>query len=424
LKSGRGEEFTSTNFPSIEASWRSPYYQLDPFVTFQSGFVHYDSALALQEGHIGARWRWKPQIEPSIGYFTYSLRGKNPGSSRLGSVDGLSLGLYSAFRIEDFMVRGWINGIYTEPFSFDTYVELSKIIDNGSSDRGLFFGMFFGYTAYRSELRNLINQYETFSENRFRVGLTIGLAGPEYMIDKQILLPAQVVGAADKNAAAALKDPDVKAALEAKVAMRARKEELAAKAPRSADHSSEQESDSNGTQRVSNEPPSSRSRINFRVNPLALRYRELSAGIDIRISDNWTLGPSLGYYSSTGRSANFDTQATIYRAGLRANWYPEGVFRTGWYVSPQFGQWLGTLSAGTGSSSGSTSFSGTEYQLLAGYQWFWSHFNLNLGAGYIGGSATGKTIRVAFPNGTSVDTDLGPIVLSGVASEFSFGWAF
>jgi hypothetical protein len=408
LKSGRGEEGTSLNFPTFEGSWRSPYYNLDPFATLQTGLIHYDAPLALQEGQIGARWRWRPHLQPTAGYFTYSLRGRNPGSTRLGSVDGPSLGLYSIVRIEDFIVRGWIQGIYTEPFSYDTYLELSKIVDRGSTDRGLFLGLFIGYTAYRAEIRNLLNQYETFSENRFRIGVTIGFAGPEYMADTQIVVPSQVTGLGDKNTLAALRDPDVKAILDSKVAAQGRAENL-----------------STGTTKTSDaNQMSTRNRINFRVDPIALRYREMIARIDIRIGNQWTLGPALGFYSSTGQTGSYDTQATIYRAGLRANWYPSGVFRSGWYIAPQLGQLLATMSASNSSTNGSTSFIGTEYQVLAGYHWFWNHFNLNLGAGYLGGTAPSKAVRVVFANGSSVDTDLGPIPLSGLASEMSLGWSF
>jgi hypothetical protein len=207
---------------------------------------------------------------------------------------------------------------------------------------------------------------------------------------------------------AALRDPDVKAILDSKVAAQGRAENL-----------------STGTTKTSDaNQMSTRNRINFRVDPIALRYREMIARIDIRIGNQWTLGPALGFYSSTGQTGSYDTQATIYRAGLRANWYPSGVFRSGWYIAPQLGQLLATMSASNSSTNGSTSFIGTEYQVLAGYHWFWNHFNLNLGAGYLGGTAPSKAVRVVFANGSSVDTDLGPIPLSGLASEMSLGWSF
>lgn len=184
LKSGRGEETSSLNAPALELAWKSPYYDLEPFATFDTGTLHYDSSLALQEGHVGSRWRRWAHIYPSVGYFFYGLSGRNPGSTTLGSMDGISFGVYSMFRIEDYILRGWINGIYSDPISYDAFVEVSKIFNRHGSDNGFHVGVFAGYTSYRSTLTNTVRALETFSENRLKIGVTIGLAGSEYLKDR------------------------------------------------------------------------------------------------------------------------------------------------------------------------------------------------------------------------------------------------
>jgi len=85
------------------------------------------------------------------------------------------------FRFEDYIVRGWLGGIWTTPFSYDSYLELSRILERGTTDRGFFVGIFTGYTVYRQDALNLTRRLETFSETRFKVGISIGLAGAEFL---------------------------------------------------------------------------------------------------------------------------------------------------------------------------------------------------------------------------------------------------
>jgi len=181
LKSGRGEELASFNAPGLEVAWKSPFFQLEPFFTLEPGFFHDGSPLALQEGHFGARWRWREGLAPYLGFFSFQLRGTNPGATRLGSIEGPSAGLSGMFRFEDYIVRGWLGGIWTTPFSYDSYLELSRILERGTTDRGFFVGIFTGYTVYRQDALNLTRRLETFSETRFKVGISIGLAGAEFL---------------------------------------------------------------------------------------------------------------------------------------------------------------------------------------------------------------------------------------------------
>ena len=179
LASGRGETVSSLNLPSIEAAWRSPFFGLEPFATLDMSLLHYNTEIALQEGHAGLKWRWRPEIAPFVGIFNYNLRGRNPGSTRLGSLQAFSTGVYTVVRRESFFVRGHATLIVTDPFSYDAYVEGSRFLKT-LSDKGLFVGAFLGYTVYSGKATSVLRTTETFSENRFKFGLTIGLAGPDY----------------------------------------------------------------------------------------------------------------------------------------------------------------------------------------------------------------------------------------------------
>lgn len=182
VKSSRGENMSSLNAPAIEIAWRSPYFDLEPFFTLEPGYWNYNSPLTIQESHAGLRYRLLKNISPFVGYFSYGLRGTNPsGATRLGSIDGFSLGVHGFYRIEDYILRGWMTAIGTSPFSYDSYAEIGKILSRGSGDRGFFVGFFAGYTQYREDLQNRTRQTETFSETRFKFGVSAGLAGPDYV---------------------------------------------------------------------------------------------------------------------------------------------------------------------------------------------------------------------------------------------------
>jgi hypothetical protein len=366
MSSGRGEELSSFNLPSFELAWLANNHRLEPFLTLEPGVLHYGSNLGLFEGHGGVRWRWRPAISPFIGYFTYALSGANTGAARLGSMDGFSVGLQGFHREEDYLFRGWISGISTSPVSYDTYVEASKLIDRNKNDRGLFVGVFASYTAYRQELQNSNRQIETFSESRFQVGVTAGLAGPEFLTP-----PAETVAQA--------------------------------------------KTDSSVGETIS------QAKKNWQVaaNPLFIVDNLYRLNFVYRLGQNWSIGPDFGYAFSTSSSSSVKSTTTNYLLGVRSEWMATDLSQNGWYVAPTFDIASIKIAATRGSSTGSAQYYTYFAQLLGGYRWHFDDINLTAGVGYALSGTTSAPIT--FSDGSTRTLSLPG---GGLTYEFLVSWRF
>ncbi len=367
LASGRGEELSSLNLPSFELAWLANNRRIEPFLTFEPGVLHYGSNLGLFEAHGGVRWRWRPAISPFVGYFTYALSGANTGAARLGSMDGFSVGLQGFHREEDYLFRGWIAGVSTSPVSYDAYVEASKLIDRDKNDRGLFVGVFAGYTAYRQELQNSTRQIETFSESRFKIGVTAGLAGPEFLTP-----PTETMGQVKSEAT------------------------------------------EDGT------VPSAEKKWNAAANPLFIVDNLYRLNFVYRVGTNWTVGPDFGYAFGASASTNsVRSTTTNYLLGVRTEWMPKGTLQNGWYLSPTFDIASIKIAATRGSTTGSAQYYTYFAQLFGGYRWFFDDINLTAGAGYAVSGTTSAPIT--FSDGSTRTLTLPG---GGLTYEALIGWTF
>lgn len=153
--------------------------------------------------------------------------------------------------------------------------------------------------------------------------------------------------------------------------------------------------------------------INVRVNPLGLLVGSLSADVDFAISDKFTIGPTLSYYSAT----LFTTTLSGFGIGARGNWYLSGNAMTdSWILGPQLGMSLFSISSGASKAS-STGF---YFGGIGGYQWVWkSGFNINLGLGanyytQAGSAQASDGTTLTVPGFSGI----------GPTGELTVGWAF
>ena len=162
----------------------------------------------------------------------------------------------------------------------------------------------------------------------------------------------------------------------------------------------------------------------FRFSPLGLVVGSINLDFDIAITPDWTIGPALQYWhlkinSGSDFTSSFDI--TAYAAGVRANWFYNGVFTDGLYVGPSAKYANVTLNTTNSSGSVSGNINGFLAGCLVGYGWFWDSFNIMLGAGANIGIGNSGNITVTGSSGNQTTTSTS---LSGIDLEFSLGWAF
>ncbi len=164
------------------------------------------------------------------------------------------------------------------------------------------------------------------------------------------------------------------------------------------------------------------SKYNFRFSPLALILGIASATLDVVIYPDWTVGPELFYAKfkvnvSGGTGTTYDVN--LASAGVRANWFKNGVYTDGLYVGP-FVRYAKTSIDASGTTTITGEAAGVAIGSLVGYGWFWNSFNMMLG----GGAAVAigdSNIVVTESNGKRTEI---PNRGAGFAGEFTVGWAF
>jgi hypothetical protein len=168
--------------------------------------------------------------------------------------------------------------------------------------------------------------------------------------------------------------------------------------------------------------------MNIRFNPLVLIAGLVMVDFDIKVSDNWTVGPTLlggGIkFTSTdsgGASDTIEVKASGF--GVRGNYYFNGVFTDGWYLSPAIQRQSISVDVSDATSSASAEVTGTVLTGVGGYHWFWDSFNLNLGAGFSSWSGPAK-IHVVDSGGNTQDVDASTSRATGLAIDFMIGWSF
>jgi hypothetical protein len=170
------------------------------------------------------------------------------------------------------------------------------------------------------------------------------------------------------------------------------------------------------------ETSGSGSKYNFRFSPLGLIVGLASISLDIAIHPEWTVGPELSYAKfnvNTSGTNPTSLDVNLASAGLRANWFKNGVYTDGLYVGP-FVRYAKTSINASGATTVTGETSGVAAGSLIGYGWFWDSFNMMLGAGAAVASGESNMVvtdsngnRTAIPNRGV-----------GLAGEFSLGWNF
>jgi len=165
--------------------------------------------------------------------------------------------------------------------------------------------------------------------------------------------------------------------------------------------------------------------FNVHFGPITLLVGLFDVGIDFVVHDNWTVGPEFQYMhwkltSSGGFSGDYDV--TAFSVGGRANWYSNGVFTDGLYVSPKLS--FARAKVSTNDSLGN-SVDGEASSMflsgLVGYAWFWDSFNIHLGGGL--GLPVGESkVKVKSSSGTEQSVDFSRT--GNLALEFNLGWTF
>lgn len=165
--------------------------------------------------------------------------------------------------------------------------------------------------------------------------------------------------------------------------------------------------------------------LNFRFAPLSLLIGWLNVDLDVRISENWTVGPTIGVWRINVPDSYFVGEKYLLKRnsfGVRANWSHNGAFKTGFYLSPIV-QFVRAEASGVSASSGnsiSATASATTFTGIAGYQWFSDSFNITAGAGFI----AGRPSDVSVVDGATNYKIAGDSRDAGFALDFMLGWTF
>lgn len=166
--------------------------------------------------------------------------------------------------------------------------------------------------------------------------------------------------------------------------------------------------------------------LNVRFAPLSLLVGWLNVDLDVRVNDQWTLGPTIGLWRANIEDNYFvgdKYQLKRNAVGVRANWSQSGSFQTGFYVSPivQFVRVEISGVSKTTANDITASASGVTVTGIAGYQWFWDTFNLSVGGGLILGA---QSSDVSVQDGPSSYKVASSGRGTGVAFDFMLGWTF
>ena len=164
------------------------------------------------------------------------------------------------------------------------------------------------------------------------------------------------------------------------------------------------------------------SKYNFRFSPLGLLVGIAGVSLDVAVSPEWTVGPELAYakYRISASGANSTSyDISLASAGVRANWFKNGVYTDGIYIGP-FVRYAKTSIDASGSTSITGETAGVAFGSLIGYGWFWNSFNMMLGGGAAVASGV-SNIVIVDSNGNRTEV---PNRGVGFAAEYTLGWTF
>jgi hypothetical protein len=182
ISSSRGEKDSFFNLPGIDFSWNPKVFQINPYLFFESGLIHEGSTLSISEWQVGAHKTFEawPYLKPGLAYNQYSLSGKNPGSSRLGKATSVVVSVLSEEVRGDVFLRGRVQGMFSSSQGYAGEGEAGKLFKMKDSDLKVYVSGIFGFNRYAAIATNRLAVAETFTEDRWKIGVKIGIIGPDY----------------------------------------------------------------------------------------------------------------------------------------------------------------------------------------------------------------------------------------------------
>lgn len=155
---------------------------------------------------------------------------------------------------------------------------------------------------------------------------------------------------------------------------------------------------------------------NIRTSPLGLAIGIANVRLDYALSPSWVIGPEVGFLNRTLR----DVKMRAGGVGVAAMYYFDSSLEDSAFLEGAFSVSRIRAKALQDGNEYSADFDNNSFRFLAGYQWFWSGWNLSLGAG-LGTNSAGR-VRIVDSSGTEVDSvHLRPVV---IALDVSLGFAF
>ncbi len=136
---------------------------------------------------------------------------------------------------------------------------------------------------------------------------------------------------------------------------------------------------------------SSATQFNLRIHPLHILVNAFGADLEFKGGENWSVGPSLGFWS-VDKGAGFKSRASLIAARGTYTFKHER-FSEGWYAGPFLGfASIEVEKIGAFGAQGKGSGNGLVLGSYGGYLWFWNSFSVNTGAGLALSSASDVTV--------------------------------
>jgi hypothetical protein len=150
-------------------------------------------------------------------------------------------------------------------------------------------------------------------------------------------------------------------------------------------------------------PPPAGPQFNVRIHPLHILVDSFGADLEFKGGDNWSVGPSLAFWSKD-KGASFKSRASLIAArGMYT--FDHDRFSDGWYVGPFLGfASIEVEKIGPFAAQGKGSGNGLVLGSYGGHQWFWNEFSVNVGAGLALSSAGDVSVDY-ITSGTSEKVD-------------------
>lgn len=156
----------------------------------------------------------------------------------------------------------------------------------------------------------------------------------------------------------------------------------------------------------------------LRTSPLPLLIGAVNADLGFQVTNNL----SIAVGGTTWSAELLDVEFEFSEFHGRLDYYFNGTYQQGWYLSAQAG--VATFDLTTEDSLG-TEFtgdvSGTSLAFLAGYHWQWTSFFIDLGAGFTRFSFDSE-LELEDENGNTEEETIPAVSSTGL--EFNIGWVF